>query len=143
MAALRDKNVCGFDVSMNYPFGVGCIEPVSHLDAEFRMAAVSVGCPPMRCFSVTPSRYSIAMKAPVLLSNLVDGADVRVIQRRGGFSFAPESSSACGFEHIVRQKFEGYETVQACVFGLIDDTHASATEFLNDAVAANCSAEDG
>jgi hypothetical protein len=41
------------------------------------------------------------------------------------------------FGDVVRQKFEGYEPAELEVFGLVDDAHASAAEFLEDAVVRN------
>jgi hypothetical protein len=39
--------------------------------------------------------------------------------------------------YFLRQELEGYETVKAGVFGLVDHTHSAAAEFLNDAVVGN------
>ncbi len=35
---------------------------------------------------------------------------------------------------VVRQKLQGYKSVELSVFGLIDHTHTSATEFFDNAV---------
>ena len=46
----------------------------------------------MRCFSVTPSRNSMAMNAlAVLLADFVDRADVGMVQSGSGLSFALEA----------------------------------------------------
>ena len=61
--------------------------------AKSSTASISSGVPAMRCFSVTPSRNSMAMKAsPSLLADFVDRADVRMIQGGGGLRFALEAA---------------------------------------------------
>jgi len=35
------------------------------------------------------------------------------------------------------KELQGNEAVQACIFGLVNDAHATATEFLHDAVVRN------
>lgn len=42
---------------------------------------------------------------------------------------------------IIGQEFEGHETVEFGVFRFIDDAHAPATEFFDDAVVRNGLAE--
>ena len=44
---------------------------------------------------------------------------------------------------FVWQELERHEAVQACILGLVDDTHPTTTEFLDDAVMGNRAAEDG
>jgi hypothetical protein len=39
--------------------------------------------------------------------------------------------------HVIRQEFEGDEAAELDVFGLVDDTHATATLLLNDPVVGN------
>jgi hypothetical protein len=40
-------------------------------------------------------------------------------------------------------EFQGDETAKRGVFGLIDDAHASATEFFDEATVRNCAAISG
>src|SRR5690242_19759369 len=39
--------------------------------------------------------------------------------------------------NFIGQELQGYETVQPCILGFVDDTHSSATDFLDDAVVRN------
>ena len=69
------------------------------------------------------------------LAHVMDRADVGMVQRRGRLCFTPETLQRLGaLGHVFRQEFERDETVQACVLGLIDDAHTTATEFLDEAV---------
>ena len=76
----------------------------------------------------------------VLLSDIVDRANVRVIESRGRLCLALKS-----FERVavVRQpvweEFQRNEAVKARVFGLVHHTHPAA-ELLNNAVVRNCAA---
>ena len=90
--ALGHKDVGWLDVAMDDPFGVGGIERVCNLDASESSVSSSIGRLPIRCFSVCPSRYSMAMNAwPSFFPNVVDGADVGVVQGGSCLSLAPET----------------------------------------------------
>ena len=80
VAALGHKDVCGLDVAMNDALGVGRIERVRNLDARASSVSISMAWP-RSCFSVTPSRNSMAMNDwPSCFADLVDGADVGMVQ---------------------------------------------------------------
>jgi hypothetical protein len=79
-----------------------------------------------------------------MLLNVVDGTDIRMIERRRGACLTLEPFQRlriCG--HVLGKKFQGHETAELAVFGLIDHTHAAATEFFHDAVLANRLADQG
>jgi hypothetical protein len=61
--------------------------------------------------------------SPVLLPDVVNGADVGVIQRRSGLGFAAESFESSGVvEHFGRQEFQSHGAMEPCVLGFVDDT---------------------
>jgi hypothetical protein len=71
----------------------------------------------------------------LVLTDVVNRADIGMIQRRCGLRLAPEADQRLRvFGNLIRQKLESNETVQPGVLGLIYDTHASAPKFLDDAV---------
>ena len=88
------------------------------------------------CLSVVPSRNSITMKAlAVLLADVVNGADIGMVQRRCGLRFAPKSRQGLGIAgHFVGQKLQRDKAVQARVLGFVDHAHATAAELFDDAV---------
>jgi hypothetical protein len=64
-------------------------------------------------------------------ADLVDRADVRVVQCRRGFGLALEATEGLRvLGYIFWQEFERDEATQVGVLGLIDDTHASPAELL-------------
>ena len=71
-----------------------------------------------------------------MLSDVVDGADVGVVERRSGTSFAPEAFQCLWIlGYIIGQELESHETPELGVLGLINHPHAAATELFNDAIA--------
>ena len=71
----------------------------------------------------------------VLIVDFVDGADVRMIQCRGGLGFAPEAGECLRvFGDVIGQKLKGNEAAEVHVLSLINHTHPAAAEFLDDAV---------
>ena len=71
----------------------------------------------------------------VFFADVVNGADVGMIERGGGLGFALEARESlriCG--NSFRQKFERDEAQQADVFGFVDHAHAATAELFEDAV---------
>src|ERR1017187_849204 len=72
---------------------------------------------------------------PVLLVNLIDGADVGMVQGRCSFGLPLEAAQCLRVSgYFIRKEFEGDEAVQFDVLGLVHDTHSTAAELLNNAV---------
>jgi len=64
-----------------------------------------------------------------------DGADVGVVQGRGGARFPSETTECLGMvDDVISQELQGNEAVKLGVLGLVDHTHAAASELLDDAV---------
>ena len=71
----------------------------------------------------------------VVLADLVDRADVRMVQRRRGTRFAPEAFQRLRVAgHFLGQELQGHEAAKVGVLGLVDHTHPAAAELLDDAV---------
>ncbi len=71
----------------------------------------------------------------IFLANVVNSADIGMIQRGSGLGLALKTSQGLRVTgDLVRQEFQGHKTVQPGVFGLVNDAHAAATELLDNAV---------
>ena len=73
--------------------------------------------------------------AAFLIADVVDGADVGMVESGGGAGFALEAAQSLRVAgDLVGEKFEGDEAVEASVFGFVDHAHAATAEFLEHAV---------
>src|ERR1700690_726368 len=71
----------------------------------------------------------------ILLSDVIDRANIRMAQRRSRFSLAPETTDGLWIvSNIIGQEVEGHKAMQAHVLGLVNDAHASAAKFFHNAV---------
>jgi len=77
-----------------------------------------------------------------VLADLVNGADVGVIQRGSGAGLALETfeSLRIGGQRV-RQEFERDAAAEIEIFGFIDDAHAASAEFREDAVMGDGAAD--
>jgi hypothetical protein len=65
-----------------------------------------------------------------------------MIQCRSSFGFAPKPDQRMRIiGNIIWQELQSYKTVESRVLGLVNDTHAAATEFLDDAVVRDSLAD--
>ncbi len=129
---------------MHDSFRVRRIQRIGDLDGHAQQRLqIGTGLPPMRCFSVTPSRNSMAMNGcPSCCANLKNRADVRMAERRGRLRLALKSRQRLRISgHIRRQEFQRHKAVQGSVLSLINHPHTAAAEFLNDPVMRNSLAD--
>jgi hypothetical protein len=71
----------------------------------------------------------------VLFIDLVNGADVGMVERGGRAGFALEALQGAGIAGgVFGEKFEGDHAAESHVFSLIDDAHASSAQLLQDAI---------
>ncbi len=145
VAAFGDKNICRFDVAVHDSFCVRGIQSISELDGQgqqnVNLNRITVDAVLQRlAVEIFHGDESLA----VVFADFVDGADVRVIQSRGGARFAAKAfeglSVLC---QIIGKKFEGGEAAELGVFRFVDNTHPTTAEFLDDAVMRNNLAEEG
>src|SRR5215469_10944199 len=136
MAKFSDKNVCGLDVAMDDSFCVSRIQCVGYLKTQVQhlferkwLAGNSV----FQCLSIQKLHRN--ERLAILPADVINRANVGVIESRSRFGFTPES-----FERLrvagkfFRKELQGHKTVEACVLGLVNDTHPASTEFIQDAV---------
>src|SRR6266850_1852403 len=74
----------------------------------------------------------------VCFFNVVNRADVRMVERRGGTRFSSEPLEGLAvFRKFLRQEFQRHEAAQLSVFSLVNDTHTAATKLLHDAIVGD------
>jgi hypothetical protein len=70
-----------------------------------------------------------------VLADIVDGADVGMIQRGRGLRLAFEALAGGRVVEVgLREELQSHVAVKTGVLGFVDDAHAAAPEFLEDAV---------
>jgi hypothetical protein len=71
----------------------------------------------------------------LMLPNFMNCADVGMIESRSGPGFAPEAFECLRvMREFIGQKFQRHMTPEAEVFGLVNNTHPPAAEFLQNGV---------
>src|SRR5579872_1995071 len=136
MSALGDEDVGRFDVAVDYSFGVGCVERVGNLYRQ-RQNHLRFHGPPADAVLQRQSIQKLHSDEglPVLIVDLVDGADVRMVQCRSGLGFALKATECLQvFGYVVGQELESDEAAELHVLGLIDHTHPAPAKFLQDTV---------
>jgi hypothetical protein len=121
------------------------VEAVGDFDADFEEAFEferARGDQVFECRAV--ERFHGDEGAAIVFTNVVDGADIGMAQRACGAGFAFEAFErswiAC---EIFGEKFEGDEATEASVFGFVNNAHATAAEFFDDAVMREGLADQG
>jgi hypothetical protein len=74
-------------------------------------------------------------RAAALFADVVDGADIRMIESGTSLCFSPKALQCL----LVARRFfgkelEGHEPVKPCVFRLVDHAHAATAKSFEDAV---------
>ena len=145
MTALGHKQVCGLDVTVDYALGVSCIERIGDLDGQREN---QVGFHGTRSDAVL-QRHAVEKLhdkegLPGLLPDFVDGADIGMIERRGGLRLALEAGQGLGvFSDVVGQKLERDEAVQSYVFSFVYHAHAATAELLENSIMRDGLADHG
>jgi hypothetical protein len=139
MAAFGDENIPRLDITVDNSFRVGCIKTIRDLNGQVenscsfhRMAADALL--QRRAFET----FHHDERSPICLANVINRANVRVIERRGSFRFPFKA-----FEHLrilrqfFREEFQGYGTIQANIFCSVDDSHSTTAELSGDPIVRN------
>src|SRR5262249_4802793 len=78
----------------------------------------------------------------LVLIDVVNGADVGMIERRGSFGFAPEALQSLAVSGQ-RQELEGDKAAELGVLGLVDHPHAASLQPIANSVVGNRLADHG
>ena len=136
MSALGDENVSRLDVAVDNASGMGCVEGIGDLDTEredgFQLhRAITDDVLKGDAVEVFHDEEGAAG----VLADVIDSADVGVVQGGGGLGFAAKSLERLAvLGEFFRQEFQGNEATETGVLGLVDDAHAAAAQLFDDAV---------
>src|SRR6516225_293037 len=132
------------DVPVNNPLPVCSIQRVGDLDSYLEHLfqfhwPTSDGVFQGFAFQKFHSDESSA----VFFADVMNGADVRMVQRRSCLCLSLKPGQRVWvLRHVVREKFQCDEPMQARVFGLIHDTHAAPAQLLKDSVVRDGLADE-
>ena len=133
---IGDKNIARLDIPVNDPFRVCGVECVRDLDSP-RQDHLDLQRSPRDavCQSHPGQKFHRDESLAVLFTNVIDGADVGMVQGRCCFGLASKPLQCLavlgdGF----RQKLKGHEAVKPGVFRLIDHTHPATAELFDNPV---------
>ena len=80
----------------------------------------------------------------IVLANVVNRADVGMIERRGSARLAAETfQKLMILGKLLRQELERHTSAELRVLGLVDHAHAARTQLFNDAIVRNRLAKHG
>ena len=130
---------------MNYPFGVGGIECVGDLECDLQHLAQWHAAADDAIFQSLAFEIFHGQKREALVfADIVNGANVWVIEGGGGAGFAAETIEGLRIVRgFFREEFQGDHALETGVFGFVNDAHAAAADFFEDAVMGNRAAEHG
>ena len=137
VAASRHHDIGGLDVAVNDAGIVRCRETARDLRDDGRrfVEAQRTACDPLSKRLAVVVCHRQKHSALGRFVDLVDRADVRVIQRGGRLRFVNEPRLGVGvFGHGQRQELQRDEPLEPQVFGFVHLPHAAGPEQLNDAV---------
>ena len=145
VAARGDEDVRGLDVAMDDALRVCRIERVGDFDAELddpiELERVSLD----EMFERPPfEQLHHEELLPLVLADVVDRADVRVIQRRRRARLALKALRGRRVaRQLGRQELDGDLPAEANILGAVDDAHAAAAKLLEDPVMRDGLAKHG
>ena len=136
VSALGHKQVRRFDIPVDDAFGVSRVERVGNLDGEGQNQFGFHRSPA----DAMLQRHAIQKlhsdeRLSVLLANVVDRADIGVIQGGSSLRFALKAAERLWVSgNFIGKELESDEAMQSRVLSLVDHAHAAAAQLLDDPV---------
>src|SRR5712692_9495030 len=124
---------------MRDAFRVSGLQGVGDLDTQLQQLAGREGLGGDAVLQRLPFQKLHDDEGPAFIfADVVDGADVGVVEGGGGARFALEALERLAIARkLLGQKLQGDAAAEARVFGLVNHAHAAAPELLNDAIVGN------
>jgi hypothetical protein len=138
-STLDKKYIRGLDIAVDNAFGMRRIEAVGDLNADLQQLGNLDGPPGDPVLERLALQQFHGDKRPAFeLADVVNRADIRMVERRGCARFAMKPLDRLRImRNIFGEKFQRDIPAQARVLGFIDDAHAAAAKFFDDAVMRN------
>ncbi len=145
MTALGDENVGGLDVAVNDALGMRGVERIGNLDREREQRVHLQRTPGDHVLqSHAVQIFHGDERLAILLADVVNGADVGMVQRRSRLRLALKAAECLGIlGHFIGQKLECDKTMQPRVFRFVNHTHPAAAKLVDNAVMRNGLADHG
>src|SRR5580704_1085472 len=136
MAPFGDENVSGFDVAMDNALGMCGVEAVGNFDGQGENSLVIQGLAGDEMFQGDAIEVLHGDERLVfVLSDVVNGADIGMVESGGGTSFAPETFQRLRvLGYVIGKKLKRNETAQFGVLSLVNHPHTAATKLFEDAI---------
>src|SRR5581483_2591078 len=139
MPTLGDENICWLDVAVYDALHMRRIQSICNLDGQTEKnfwIEWSPGDEMFEGFAIEVFHGDECMA--ILLADVVDSANIGMIQCRSGLRFPLETSQGLGVAgNFVRQKFQSDEAMQTGIFCFVDNAHTAATKLFDDPVVGN------
>src|SRR5581483_2440212 len=143
LPARRNENVCRLDVAVDYAGGMRCIQGIGNLDRK-RQNRVQLQGPASdavlerTAFQKLHGNEVLA----VVTADVVNGADVRMVERRSRPRFALKALQRLWIaSQRIRKEFQSDVAPKAAVLRLVDHAHAAAAQLRDDVIVGNCPPE--
>jgi hypothetical protein len=139
VAALGNKDVGRLDVAVDDALGMRGVEAVGNLDGQREHGFVTQRLSADEVFQADAVQKLHGDEGLLtVFADFVDGADVGMIESRGGTRLATKAFQGLRvLREAIGQEFEGYEAAKLGVFGFIDHAHTAPTNLFDDAVVRN------
>ena len=137
LSAIGDEDIAGLDVAMDDALCVRRVKQRPRIGWRIRSSgSSSSGSFSMARSSCRPSSSSITMKCrPSCLADVINRADVRMVQRRRRAGLALKALQRLRvFLHALRQELQRDVPAETCVLRLVHDAHAARAELVRDLV---------
>ncbi len=145
LRALDEKNIRGLDVAVNDSLGVRGVEAVRDFDAgveefgDFDGPAVDAVLERLAF-----EKFHGDERAALEIADVVDGADVWMIERGCGARFTAETFDGLGvLRNVIGQKFQRDTAAEARVLRFVYDAHSAAAQFFQHGVMGDGATDHG
>ena len=143
VAALGEEDIRGLDVAMHDALRVRGVERVGDLDADVdnlldleRAGRDAI----VQCLALHP--FHDDERLAIVLADVVDGADVGMVQRGCGARFNAEALNGLSIaRQILGDELQRDRTAKAGVVGAVDDAHAAGSKLMEHPIVRDCFAD--